>query len=87
MINSAACLLDLVDAVRALAIRAPINPVTGVLLARILDGLTDYTALLAHEFAFKLPARPPLRLVATTDIPRPARRGRPKLKLIGERTR
>jgi hypothetical protein len=81
-INSAACLIDLVDALRELITYTPVNSVTDLMLVRVLDGLVDYTVLLSQEVEFRLHARPPLRLV-TNLSPKRSRRRRPNLTIGG----
>ena len=42
-------------------------------LARVLDAVSDYSAMLTHELEFRLPIRPPLRLAALINTPQPTR--------------
>ena len=81
MYSSAACLLDIADALRELMTLCPINLCTATLLCRVLDGLADYSALLSHEMSFRLYPRAALRVV-TNDNPKPSRRRPPVLRLV-----
>lgn len=86
MYTSAHCLADLIEALDSIARRMPPDErtlqLTAVLLARAIDGLIDYSAVLAREMDFRVRPRACLRIV-TTETVKPSRRRRPALRIVG----